>query len=303
LLPLPTPTPSPAPLGLFARPATQDSAVPADLQPALGNARRDNPASYLDGCHAQMDGHQSDSPCLYANLESPTTIALFGDSHALALFPAMERFAAQQGWRLLSLTMSTCNPATIPIWVPAWNRVSTECTAWRERAIEQLVAARPALIVVSGTRGFATTDPTGTTVLAGDARTQTWEAGMDATLRRLIPAAGRVVVMADAPLSMVDPPVCLSQHLDSTLACATALDEAINRDWLAVEQGAAARAGARFVDPERWICPSAPCPVVLGNLLIYRDPGHLTATYAAAISGQIGAALLAGLNPKGLPPG
>ena len=58
----------------------------------------------------------------------------------------------------LSLTMSTCSPATISIWVPAWNRVSWECNNWREKAIERLVSERPAIVVVAGTRGFATTD-------------------------------------------------------------------------------------------------------------------------------------------------
>jgi hypothetical protein len=248
-----------------------------------------------------MDGHPAGGNCSYGNLDSRTTIALFGDSHALAMFPAVERFAEEQGWRLLSLTMSTCNPATIPIWVAAWNRVSWECNDWRTHAIEELVAAKPALIIVSGTRGFATTDPSGTTVLAGDARTQAWQTGMGETLARLVPAAGRVVLLADAPLSRVDPPVCLSQHPDSTLACATSVDDAINRTWLAVEQAAAVRWHAGFVDPERWICPSSPCPVVLGNVLIYRDQGHLTATFAAAISDLLGNALLADLRAQGIP--
>jgi peptidoglycan/LPS O-acetylase OafA/YrhL len=294
--PSPTPTPQPTPIGQFTRPATPDEAVPADLQPTLGDARRDYPVSYLDGCHTQMDGHPSADPCLYGDRTSATTIALFGDSHALALFPALERFAEKQGWRLLSLTMSTCNPAEIPIWVAAWNRVSWECNDWRQGAIQALVDAHPALIVVSGTRGFATTDASGKTVLAGDARTQAWETGINRTLERLVPAAGRVVLMADTPLSRVDPPVCLSQHPTSTLACATPVDDAINRTWLAVEQGAAARGNAGFVDPERWVCPSSPCPVVLGNFLIYRDPGHLTATFSAAISDQVGEALLADLR-------
>jgi peptidoglycan/LPS O-acetylase OafA/YrhL len=299
--PLPSPTPTAPVLAAVNRPATPDSPVPADLQPALGNARRDYPVSYTDGCHTQMDGHPGSGSCLYGNLASRTTIALFGDSHALALFPAMERFAEKQGWRLLSLTMSTCNPATIPIWVPAWNRVSWECNDWRDQAIQELVDTHPTLVVVSGTRGFATTDPTGRTVLSGDARTQSWQAGIARTLAKLVPAAGRVVLMADAPLSRVDPPVCLSEHPTSTLACATPVGDAISASWLAVEQQAAFQAHAGFVDPGRWICPSAPCPVVLGNFLVYRDPGHLTATFAAAISDQIGGALLADLRTSGVP--
>ena len=113
----------------------------------------------------------------------------------------MEHLAETQGWRLLSMTMSTCNPADIPIWVAAWKRVSWECNDWRERAIEELVGQRPSIIVVSGTRGFATTDYSGGQILAGDQRTQMWQIGMQRTLARLVPAAGHVIVLADTPLS------------------------------------------------------------------------------------------------------
>jgi peptidoglycan/LPS O-acetylase OafA/YrhL len=285
--------PSPPAVPIASRPATPDGPVPADLQPALGDARADLPLSYVDGCHTQEDGHANTGTCLYGNLASSTTIALFGDSHALAWFPAVNAFAQAQGWRFLSLTMSTCAPATIPIWVPAWNRVSWECNNWRDQAIQRLIAEHPAIIVIAGTRGFATTDPSGGTVLAGDARTQEWQSGMAKTLARLVPAAGRVILLADTPLSRVDPPVCLSQHPSSVLACATPIGDAINETWLGVEQDAAQQAGAGFIDPERWICPSSPCPVVLGNFLVFRDAGHLTATFAQALGGRLGAAVLA----------
>src|SRR5262249_11315352 len=151
---------------------------------------RDYPESYLDGCHTQENGQPQGAPCVYGNVNSPTTIALFGDSHALAWFPAVDGFAQQQGWRFLSLTMSTCSPAQIPIWVPDWHRVSWECNDWRKQAIQRLIAARPTILIVTGTRGFATTDPTGTSVLSGDARTAAWEAGIAKTLAQLEPAAG-----------------------------------------------------------------------------------------------------------------
>jgi peptidoglycan/LPS O-acetylase OafA/YrhL len=289
-----------APAAAIVRAATVDGPVPSDLQPSIGDAQSDYPASYLDGCHTQMDGHPNQGTCLYGNLASPTTIALFGDSHALAWFPAVKRFVDHQGWRLLSLTMSTCSPARIPIYVSDWKRISWECNTWREQAIEQLEAVHPALIIVTGTRGFATTDSSGTNVLTGDARIAVWQAGMQQTLTRLSAAARRVIWLADTPLSRVDPPVCLSQHPTSTLACATPVEDAINPAWLALESNAASTTGTGFIDPQRWVCPSNPCPVVLGNLLIYRDAGHLTATFAAALAGQLGSAILADLRHQAI---
>ena len=276
----------------IARPATPDETIPANLRPSLGNARTDYPQAYLDGCHTQIDGHGSNGACYYGNLNSSSTIVLFGDSHALAWFPAVERFAEKMSWRLLSLTMSTCSPAEIPIWVADWKRVSWECTAWRQQAVDRLVAEHPAVIVVAGTRGFATTDSSGTTVLAGDERAAAWQTGMERTLARLVPAAEHVVLLGDTPLALVDPPVCLSQHPQSTLACATAVADAVNTSWLELERDTADRAGAGFIDPQGWVCPTSPCPVVLGSFLIYRDPGHMTATFAKALADRLGTAIL-----------
>ena len=294
-----TPTPPPAPV----RPTTRDGPVPANLQPSLGDAKGDYPAAYLDHCHTETEQPPSTAPCLYGNLNSTTTIALFGDSHALSWFPAVERLAQDQGWRLLDLTMSACSPADMPVWNASYNRVSAACATWRTAAVARLVKLRPALILVTGTRGFAVVDAAGH-LLSGDARTAAWEAGMSRTLAKLIPATKRVIMLADTPLSLVDPPVCLSAHPQSVLACATPVDGAISASWLAEEAKLAAVSGIGFIDPTPWVCPSSPCPVVLGDLLVYRDAGHLTATFAAALSDRLEAAVLADLarrKPQPIP--
>jgi hypothetical protein len=266
-----------------ARPATRGGPVPLDLRPTLADASQDYPEPYLDHCHTGQYGQASSVTCLYGDLSSTTTIALFGDSHALSWFPAVERVAELEGWRLLSLTMSTCSPADIPIWDSTLTQVNTACAAWRAGAIKRLVKERPAVILVTGTRGFAAAATPGT-AFVGEARARHWEAGMQRTLAQLVPAAGRVIVIADTPLSLVDPPVCLSQHATSTLACATPVGKAINDAWIGTERDAARRAGAAFIDPTLWVCPTSPCPVVIGKVLVYRNPGHLTAVFAATLA-------------------
>jgi hypothetical protein len=41
----------------------------------------------------------------------------------------------------------------------------------------------------------------------------------------------------------------------------------------------AAAAGAQVIDPTSWACPGTVCPVVVGNLLVYRDNSHLSTAY------------------------
>jgi hypothetical protein len=98
-------------------------------------------------------------------------------------------------------------------------------------------------------------------------------------------------VVADTPRSIVDVPVCLSEHPDETLACATPVDRAMSPAWLAEEQAAAERAGVGFVDPTRWVCPSGPCPAVIGNFMVFRDEHHLAPPFASALAGRLGDAL------------
>jgi hypothetical protein len=45
--------------------------------------------------------------------------------------------------------------------------------------------------------------------------------------------------------------------------------------------------GIYFIDPTLWICPTSPCPVIVGNLLIYMDGGHFTATFSAALASRL----------------
>ena len=217
--------------------------------------------------------------CLYGNLGSRTTIALFGDSHALAWFPAVLRFARDRGWRVLNLTMSACIPADIVPYSPSTHSVMTACRTWRTAAIAKLVKLRPAIIIVTGTRGFATINSHGT-LLTGPARTAAWVAGMKRTLAKLRPAAGRVIVMADTPNSRFSSPAsCIASHPRSELACATPVSRAISYAWLNTEYHTALAMGVGFIDPERWVCPTSPCPAIIGFRVVHRNPGHLTASF------------------------
>jgi SGNH domain-containing protein len=281
-------TASPAPV---LRPATADGPVPSNLIPSLAAAPTDYPQPYRDHCHVQQNGRPSSATCVYGVAQSKTTIALFGDSHALSWFPAVERVAVRQGWRLLNLTMSACSPASMPIWNSNLNRLYTECAAWRTAAIARLVREHPQVVLVAGTRGFAAADASGK-VLTGDARTQAWRAGMQRTLKALVAAAGAVIIIGDTPLSLVDPPVCLARHPKSVLACATPVARSINAAWLGEEQAVAQAAGVGFIDPSLWVCPSSPCPVVIGRFLVFRNPGHLTASFAATLGDRLGKAIL-----------
>ena len=279
------------------RPDTVDSAVPTNLEPELINAKTDRAISYADRCHTQQNLPPSTAPCIYGDTTSTTTVVLFGDSHALSWFPAMNTVAKKNGWKLLSLTMSACSPADIPAWNPSNNSVMKNCAMWRTASLKKIALAHPLVVVVAGTRGFATIDSKGN-VIRGDSKNALWRAGMKRTVDQLKLASTYVLYLADTPSSLVDPPVCLSAHPLHTIACATPVNIAIQSDWLAQEIAMTSEENILFVNPGLWVCPSSPCPVILGNILIYSDGGHLTATFSAALASRLRKAIS---NATGIP--
>jgi hypothetical protein len=214
-----------------------------------------------------------------------------GDSHALSWFPAVNRLATDRGWRLLNLTMSACASADISQWNATLKRVYDECDQWRENTYRRIEAERPALVLIANSRGFQAVGADGTTLLEGAARSRAWRQGMAKTLARLTPAAGEVVLIGDTPRSMFDVPVCLSAHADDTIDCATPLEKAVSAAWLAEEKAAADRGGAGFVDPTPWVCPTGPCPAVIGNFMVFRDEHHLTTPFSGALWRRLGTSL------------
>ena len=278
-----------------ARPATVDFPVPVNLQPNLLSAGGDRPITYSDRCHTQMNLRASTMPCIYGDTASTVEVVLFGDSHALAWFPAMNQVAKENHWKLLSLTMSACSAADIPAYNPSTATLMENCPIWRKQSIQRIIAEKPFMVLVASTGGFAT--QVNGVVVKGTNRTSVFTAGMNRTITQLKSSGANVLLMSDTPALAQDPLVCLSAHPNSTLACATPVAQAISTDWIAVETQIAAVNSIALIKPQMWICPTDPCPVVIGNILTYFDPGHMTATFSQALAGKLKRALDAVLFP------
>ena len=62
--------------------------------------------------------------------------------------------------------------------------------------------------------------------------------------------------------------------------------------WGGDATGKAAEAnGAAFVATSDWLCGETTCPVVLGDLLMYRDDNHITATASQYLTPFVEAAI------------
>jgi peptidoglycan/LPS O-acetylase OafA/YrhL len=269
-------------------PTTPSGSVPADLQPPLAKAHVDLPAIYADGCEVSQSATQS-APCVYGNPRSRTTVVLFGDSHAAHWFPALERLAVKRSWRLVSLTKTLCGAVDHPVWNGLLKRSYPECDAWRAAALRRIANEHPALVVVANSK-FASFEIAGRQATAQETA-DGWLKAVARMLRTLRASATHVALIGDTPTMATDPADCLSAHPDDARACARPSSDAVDWGRLAADRRAADAAGATFIDPTPWTCPTEPCPVVIGSLLVYLDAGHMTATFSSALAPYLGAAL------------
>ena len=269
-------------------PTTPAGPVPPDIQPPLASAHQDLPVVYADRCEVEQLATSS-GPCVYGVPTSHTTVVLFGDSHAAQWFPALDRLAIQRSWRLVSLTKTLCAAVDHSVWNGQLKRAYPECSAWRAGAIQRIASEHPALVVISNSK-FASFEIDGRQATAEETDAG-WETALAMMLRLAGAPATRVVVIGDTPTMAVDPADCLSAHLNDALACARPRAEAVDPARLASDRRAADDAGAAFIDPTPWVCPTEPCPVVIGSLLVYLDGAHMNATFSAALAPYLGDAL------------
>ncbi|HEX8959580.1 MAG TPA: acyltransferase family protein, partial [Solirubrobacterales bacterium] len=276
--------------GVPATPAPGPQPLPRDVQPPLRQAAKDLDLLEQNGCAVDTPIVQP-SNCVYGNVNGTTTIALVGDSHAAQWFPAVQRIALANGWKLLPFTKLSCRFVDMRIYSRVLKREYTECETWRQLVVKRLRAAHPALTIVSAASDMATMTPAD-----NDPERQA-----EATARILSQVPGKIAIISDTPLSQFDIVSCLSGHLADVRACETPRSYAFANHGI-VERRAAQLMGATLIDLSSQICPGDPCPVVLNNELVYRDYLHLTATFVASLTPAVAAALpdIAGAPPPPL---
>ena len=97
----------------------------------------------------------------------------------------------------------------------------------------------------------------------------------------------QVAIIADTPRPASDVPACLSVHVDDVHACVTPRSQAVDEHWRALELDVATNAGAIFVDPTDWICPTDPCPPVISSRLVFPDYQHISTPLAELLTARL----------------
>jgi hypothetical protein len=271
--------------------------VPAHLHPALAGAARAEPVIFANGCHLGREGLAS-RPCVYGDTGSPTSVVLFGDSHAAAWFPGLEVVARAHHWRLLDFTKAGCPPVDVAI--AAWFRHGApygECATWRADAEYRIAALHPAVVLVAWARYVEAPEAEPLDGVPGGLGGP-WPDGVASLFARLRAAAGRTVFLSDVPTLRRSAPACLAAHRADARRCATARRRAVRLPGVKARELALARGGgAAAIDPTSWFCARSVCPAVVGDVLLYRDNAHMVPDWSRFLAPVLDGALTSALGP------
>ncbi|WP_256371714.1 acyltransferase family protein [Pseudarthrobacter sp. NamE5] len=225
--------------------------------------------------------------CAYGKRDSSKHVALVGDSHAKQWIPALEAIANTEGWRLTAYIHDACPFATGNL--VRSGAPYTACMVWNERMQEVLSEDNELVMVV-------TSNYTKSAGIAGasnevDAMSSAFQASWGSITNKGVPVA----VIRDTPAPGQNIPDCVAANTSDLGQCAVPRRVASDDKGLAQMDAARAVDGVTAIDLNDFICPADLCAPVIGNVLVYRDSDHLTATYARSLTDRLAQPLKAAL--------
>ncbi len=280
---------APAPVttrGLVALPVVEEAlaneVAPDNLRPSLSSAGGDTAPIY-SGCH-QFGASGVRPDCVFGDPEGTITIALWGDSHAAQWFTPLEQMAVAHGWRLLSLTQGSCSFLDITVYDKKNDREFRSCGPWRDAVRAYMREQHVDVVFVSQFYGLLSADS------QQAISAQEWNDRLPALIAGLRADGIEPVLIGDSPDPKTTVPDCVAEHRRHISQCAPTI---YNPDDLRVVDTLTAITGelaVGFVEPGEWLCgDDGRCPVVIGDILVYRDGNHLTETASSWLAPAVDA--------------
>jgi peptidoglycan/LPS O-acetylase OafA/YrhL len=197
--------------------------------------------------------------------EPTRRVVLVGDSHVQQFAGALEPIARSAGWQLSVILLGACPYSTASEVDPG----SQGCLDWGAAAAAEIAALQPDAVVTLASRdvrpGLTEQTPTGFV-------DRWWE------LNELGIA---VLAVRDNPRFDSSPADCLEQLGRRAPECGVPRDAVYAPDPPYLQHDVPPNVS--FLDLADVLCGDV-CPAEMGNVLVYMDDNHLTATFAASLA-------------------
>ena len=235
--------------------------------------RRDVPGFVRDGCRQALL-ETVPTVCRYGDPESAVRVAVVGGSHSGHWIPTFRVLAERHGWEIITMIKSSCRLTTEAV-LTDQGKPYPQCSAWNDAVIELLVDDPPTFVFAVGTRGKGSAEH------VPDGNVEQW--------LKLEQAAIPVIAVRDTPWMSFEVAECVERHGPDADRCKRSRASLLAAENPALT--AAIPANVRYIDLNRYICPADDCLPVIGNVQVYRDRHHLSATYARTLADPLDQAL------------
>lgn len=262
--------------------ARHGMAIPSELSPDVLTVRDDEPD--VGECDYQVSW---DRLCPRGDPDASRSIVVFGNSHARMWIPAFDRIGAALGYRTYYFVKPNCAASLVTVGElvpgsPLWQ----ECDDFRSWALSQIASLKPDLAVVSSSGPNPVLYDSSGDRIPKDGIDAATQEGYVSLFSQLASSASRTVLLRDVPKSEDLPDECLTEPGNDLGDCLfTPLPASVQDAEISV--AAASETSTEVVDPTKWICWDGSCPAVIGDVLPYRDRGHITTVYAASLADEL----------------
>jgi peptidoglycan/LPS O-acetylase OafA/YrhL len=248
-------------------------------RPTVLEAQTDYPPSTRDGCISDFKNTDV-IKCSYGDKSATRTIALAGGSHAEHWLTALDLLGRRHHFKVTTYLKMGCPLSTekMPL-VMGNNDPYPECRDWVPKAMAAVIGDHPDFVFTTSTRPW--------NIKPGDVMPGTYVGIWQAFSDNNIP----ILAMRDTPWLVkngqpFNPSDCLAKGGDA-ISCGIKRSDVLadhnpTLDW--VEQFPMLKP----LDMSDAVCRPDICPAVEGNVLVYHDAHHLSATYMRTMTNELG---------------
>ena len=230
--------------------------------------------------------------CSLGPADASVRLMAIGDSHSNDLLVAYQAIADLNHWRIDVAGHNGCYWTLAVQQKPAQAMVDG-CEQWKASLLTW-IDARPAydaILVTNARNGFNVTPKPGQSLMAAtvDGLVRAWATQ---TLR-----GTRIIAIRDNPAMRSDVVTCVVEHpTDANARCSSPQATAVGSTDPLV-QAVQKTENARLIDLTGIYCPGGVCLPVIGNVVIYANRDHVTATWVISLVSILSTRITAALTP------
>ncbi len=248
------------------------------VRPTVLEASNDLPETTTDGCISDF-ANSAVINCTYGDRYATRTIALAGGSHSEHWITALDALGRQRHFKVVTYLKMGCPLSTELIPLITGSMIPyPQCHQWVEEAMGKLIADRPDFVFTTTTRPQ---------IGPGDVLPDSYLGIWEMLSRNGIGILG----VRDTPWVLHNgqpsaPADCLAQGGDA-VSCG------MPRSDVLADQNPALATAERIpllkpLDMSDAVCRRDVCRAIEGNVLIYHDSHHISATYMRTMAPELG---------------